>query len=81
MTNVDRLRNTFRSALGLTDDVLVDMLEYRGIERWDSLAHLTLVADIEDSFNIMLDTDQVIDLSSFQRAVEILREHGVAVDD
>jgi len=81
MTNVDRLRQAFRSSLGLSDDVAVDMLEYRGIERWDSLAHLALVAQIEDSFNVMLDTDQVIDLGSFGKAVEILREHGVAFDD
>ena len=39
MTNLDRLRVAFRSALGLAADANVDGLEYRTIEQWDSLAH------------------------------------------
>jgi len=81
MTARDRLRGAFRAALGLPDEALVDKLEYRGIDAWDSLAHLTLVASIEDAFDIMLDTDEVIDLSSFDKAVEILQRHDVAFAD
>jgi acyl carrier protein len=79
LSNLDRLRDAFRTALGLTEDVDVDRLEYRGIEQWDSLAHLQLVAEIEDAFDVMIDTDEVIDLSSFGKAVEILGKHDVAL--
>lgn len=81
MTNLDRLRIAFRSALALPDDFDVDSLEYRGIEKWDSLAHLSLIAQIEDVFDVMLDTDHVIDLSSFAKAIEILGEHDVEFAD
>jgi acyl carrier protein len=77
MTNLDRLRTAFRTALGLPEDVDVDGLEYRSIEQWDSLAHLSLVAEIENTFDIMIDTDDVIDMSSFGKAMEILKAHGV----
>lgn len=77
MTNIDRLRSTFRSALSLSDDFAVDGLEYRGIEKWDSLAHMALVAAIEDEFDVMIDTDEVIDMSSFAVARQILEKHGV----
>jgi acyl carrier protein len=77
MSNLDRLRVAFRTALGLAEDFDVDKLEYRGIEQWDSQAHLTLVAEIEDAFDVMIDTDEVIDLSSFDKAVEILGKHDV----
>lgn len=77
MTNLDHLRSSFRTALGLPDDFDVDTLEYRGIEKWDSLAHLTLVGEIEDTFDVMLDTDEVIDLSSFGKAIEIVGKHGI----
>jgi acyl carrier protein len=80
MSELERLRGAFRTALALPDDAPVDQLEYRGIEAWDSLAHMTLVAQIEDTFDVMLDTDEVIDLSSFDQAVTILGAHDVVID-
>ncbi len=77
MTNIDRLRVAFRTALGLPEDYDVDALEYRGIDKWDSLAHMALVAEIEDAFDVMIDTDEVIDMSSFAKAQEILGKHDV----
>jgi len=74
---IDRLRKVFRSSLELPEDYDVDGLEYRGIEKWDSLAHMSLVAAIEDEFDVMIDTDDVIDMSSFTKAREILGKHGV----
>ena len=40
---------------------------------------MALVAEIENSFDIMLDTDQVIGMSSFAKAVETVAAHGIAV--
>ena len=79
MTETDRLRRVFRTALSLPDDHDVDTLEYRSIANWDSIAHMSLVAAIEDEFGLMLDTDEVLDLSSFGMAVALLDKHGVRV--
>ena len=79
MTDIDRLRATFRASLELPDTYEVDSLEYRGIEKWDSLAHMALVAAIEDEFGVQFETEQVIDMSSFKVAVDMLR--GMGVDD
>jgi acyl carrier protein len=75
----DRLRDTFVEALALDGDVDVDNLKYRDIEEWDSVGHMGLVAAIEDEFDVQLDTDQVIDMSSFKVALDMLR--GMGVDD
>jgi acyl carrier protein len=75
----DRLRRVFVDTLELGDGVDVDNLNYRDIPEWDSLGHMTLVAAIEDEFDVQLDTEQVIGLSSFKVAVETLR--GLGVDD
>ncbi|GAA3227421.1 acyl carrier protein [Actinocorallia longicatena] len=72
MTDIDKLRRVFRTALNLPDGYDVDGLEYRAIDKWDSLAHMTLVAAIEDAFDIMIDTQDVIDMSSFGKAKELV---------
>ncbi|SEG99610.1 Acyl carrier protein [Nonomuraea solani] len=77
MSHLDRLRAVFRSALNLPADADVDGLEYRAIPEWDSLAHMALIAAMEDAFSIMVDTDEMIDMSSFAKAVELLESHDV----
>jgi acyl carrier protein len=81
MSQIDRLRRVFRSSLELADDFDVDGLTYRGIESWDSLAHMSLVAAMEDEFGVMIDTEDVIDMSSFDKAREILAKQGVRFDE
>jgi acyl carrier protein len=81
MTDLRRLRETFRAALDLPADADVDELTYAGNEKWDSLAHMSLVAAIEDEFSVMIDTDDVINLSSFVEATRILGKYGVDFDE
>lgn len=78
MVEIERLRTVFRKSLELPGDYAVDNLAYREIDKWDSLAHMSLVAGIEDEFDVLLDTDDVIDLSSFAKAREILERLGVS---
>ena len=77
MTINDRLRTVFVDALQLDDDVEVENLKYRDIGAWDSVGHMALIAAIEDEFDVQFDTDQVIDMSSFKVAVDMLKDFGV----
>ena len=79
MALTDRLRGVFVETLELGPDVAVEELKYRDIPAWDSLGHMTLVAAIEDEFDVQLDTEQVIDMSSFKVALDMLR--GMNVGD
>ena len=75
----DRLRDVFVESLDLDADADVAQLKYRDIEAWDSVGHMALVAAIEDEFDVQFDTDQVIDMSSFKVAVDMLK--GMDVGD
>ncbi len=77
----DKLRAAFVEALGIDETTTDwDALTYRGIPEWDSVAHMQLVGEIEDTFDIMLDTDDVIGMSSYPVARQILAKYGVALD-
>lgn len=71
MTNTEKYTNAFVEALGVEAEQ-VDGLEYQAITEWDSVGHMTLVAAIEDAFDIMMDTDDIIDFSSYEKGKEIL---------
>lgn len=76
MTNLEKYNNVFMENLQITEDQLVG-LQYQGVELWDSVGHMSLVAALEDVFDIMIDTDDIIDLSSFEKGKEILAKYGV----
>lgn len=78
-TAKERLRGVFIETLSLPPDFDVETLAYRAIEEWDSVGHMALVGEIEDAFDIMLDTQDVIDMSSYALAREIIKKYGVEV--
>ena len=71
MTNLEKYAQAFCEAFEITEDKLLG-LQYQQIELWDSVGHMTLVANLEDAFDIMMDTDDIIDLSSYEKGMEIL---------
>jgi acyl carrier protein len=75
-----RLRQVVVATFDLDDGADVERLEYQGIPEWDSIGHMSLVVAIEDEFDVQLDTEQVIDMSSFVVALDMLRTLGVGVD-
>ena len=76
MTNLEKYQNAFVEALEVKlEDV--ERLEYQEIETWDSVGHMSLMAAIEDAFDIMLDTDDIIDFNSYETGKEILKKYNI----
>lgn len=77
MTNLEKYNQAFVEALEITADQLPG-LEYQAIEQWDSVGHMGLIATLEDTFDIMMDTDDVIDFSSYETGKKILtKNYGI----
>lgn len=74
MSNKEKYVNAFVEALEVSVDQVVG-LKYQEIPNWDSVGHMGLIAAIEDAFDIMMDTDDIIDLSSFEKGMEILSKN------
>jgi acyl carrier protein len=58
---------------------VTDDLTYNSIPEWDSVAHMALIAEIEEAFDIMLDTDDIVDMSSVAKIREILKKYDVSM--
>jgi acyl carrier protein len=71
MTNLEKYEQAFCESLELTKEQLIG-LEYQQVPSWDSVGHMGLVAALEDAFDIMMDTDDIIDLNSFEKGKELL---------
>lgn len=69
--NKEKYIEAFKTALDVSDDQLAG-LKYQDVASWDSVGHMGLVAEIEDAFDITMDTDDIIDFNSFEKGMEIL---------
>jgi acyl carrier protein len=77
MNTRERLKNVFVRALEIQPDIEIEKLEYRGYAGWDSVGHMRMIAALESEFSVLLETEQILDLNSFNRGLEILRAHGI----
>lgn len=78
MTNAEKYNEAFITAFGITEDALAG-LEYQGIAEWDSVGHMQLIAALEEAFDIMFDTDDIIDFNSYEFGKELLKKYEVEV--
>ncbi len=78
MTNNEKYNKIFIDTFEITEEELPE-LKYQGIAAWDSVGHMNLIAALENEFEIMLDTDDVIDFSSYEKGKEILAKDDYGV--
>lgn len=76
MTNSEKYSKAFCDTFGITEDKLAG-LTYQSIPEWDSVGHMQLIAALEDAFDIMIDTDDIIDLNSFEKGKELMAKYEV----
>lgn len=78
MTNLEIYNNAFKEAFGIEESDLAG-LEYQSIPAWDSVGHMNLISVLEDGFGIMMDTDDIIDFSSYEKGKEILAKYDKTI--
>jgi acyl carrier protein len=72
-----KLLAVFQDVLNLAEAPNRAELKYNEFKGWDSVAHMTLVAAIEETFDIMMETDDILGMSDFEQAIEVLKRHNV----
>lgn len=71
MNNTEKYNQAFIEILEISEEQLSG-LKYQDIKAWDSVGHMSLIAALEEAFDIMMDTDDIIDLGSYEKGKEIL---------
>jgi len=79
MTNIEKYKKAFTESLIINPKDLKDDLKYNDIPEWDSIGHMTLMSNLEDAFNITIETDDIVDFSSFKKGIEILKKHKIII--
>ena len=79
MSNRNKYDEIFKEVFEIETDQLNDQLEYQSIEAWDSVGHMSLMAALEDEFDIMLEMDDIVDFGSYLTGIETMKKYGVDI--
>ena len=74
MNNLEKYNKAFIDSLSINQKKLNQDLKYNEIPEWDSIGHMTLISNLETAFKITMETDDLIDLSSYKKGKQILSE-------
>ena len=77
MNNLEKYNKAFIDSLSISEKKLNQDLKYNEIPEWDSIGHMTLISNLEDAFKITMETDDVIDFSSFSKGKKILEKYKI----
>ena len=77
MTNKAKYDAIFIEVFEIEQSDLTDDLEYQSIPSWDSVGHMSLMAELEDGFDVMLEMDDIVDFGSYKTGIETMKKYGV----
>ena len=76
MSNKEKYAAVFLNSLLVTEDLLPS-LKYQDVDNWDSIGHVSMISELEETFNIMIEMEDILDFNSYLKGFEILKKYGV----
>ena len=77
--SLQKYNNIFMNLFEVSEDVLNDTFNFGSVPGWDSLAHMELIAQLEDDFGIMLETDDITHFGGYENGKKILAKYGIEI--
>ena len=78
MENIEKYKKAFVNSFEVKEED-VDKLEYQSIPEWDSVGHMGLISELEEAFNIQFEMDDVVELGSYYKGIEILKKYQIEI--
>ncbi len=79
MSNKEKYDAVFIESFSISSELLNESLVYQSIPAWDSVGHMGMIAGLEETFDIMMETDDIIEFSSYTIGMEKLKKYGIEI--
>lgn len=77
MSNIEKYNNAFVEVFGVEENALGSNFNKDSVEGWDSVHQLNIIALLEESFDIMLDPEDIMELTSYDKGKELMAKYEV----
>ena len=80
MNNLDAYNSIFIDIFQTEEKHLNETFNAENIEKWDSVCQLSLATSIEDTFDIMMEPDDIIGFKSYELGKTILEKYDIEIE-
>ena len=77
MNNMEKYTEVFTSVFDVDPSELNEEFNFKDIEKWDSMTHLSLISELEAAFDVFFETEDILHFGGFLNGIEILKRYGV----
>lgn len=77
MTNLEKYDAIFTEVFGATTDQLGNNYGKETVSEWDSVHQLNIISLLEETFDLMLDPEDIMACTSYNAGKEILAKNGI----
>ncbi len=77
MDNLKKYNGVFCRVLNVPPSALGEGFTFKDVPQWDSVAHLSLISELEDEFDVFFDSEDILHYGSYLNGIEILKRYGV----
>ena len=79
MNNLEKYNNAFIEVFGVEESALGSNFNKDSVDGWDSVHQLNIIALLEESFDIMLDPEDIMELTSYEKGKELMAKYEVVL--
>lgn len=77
MSNKEKYNQIFKHVFTVEENALNEEFSILNVDKWDSVAHMSLISELEEAFDIMFDTDDIINFTSYMCGMDMLKKYGI----
>lgn len=81
MNNKEKYINIFEEIFEVDASVLDSLFTFAQVDKWDSLTHLTLISELEETFDVIFETNDILHFGGYMNGMEILKRYGINFED
>lgn len=79
MTNLEKYNQIFMNVLGVNEAILNEDFTFKAVPQWDSVAHLSLISELEDAFDVMFESEDILHYESYENGKKIMEKYGIEI--
>lgn len=77
MENLKKYNDIFCKVLSVNESSLDENFTFKDVPQWDSVAHLSLISELEDEFDVFFESEDILHYGSYENGKKILEKYGV----